>query len=57
MGVHCIMFIGNMWKLLLGSEDVYILKPHLQSVASCARASAAGGSAQMIIEQLYSYTL
>ena len=24
MGVHCIMFIGNMWKLLFGPEDVYI---------------------------------
>ena len=29
----------------------------MQSVASCARASAAGGSAQMTIEQLYSNTL
>ena len=24
VGVHCIMYIGNMWKLLFGSEDVYI---------------------------------
>ena len=29
----------------------------MQSVASCAMASAAGGSAQMTVEQLYSNTL
>ena len=43
MDVHGIMYIGNMWKLLFGPEDVW------------ARASAAGGSAQ--IEQLYINTL
>ena len=54
MGVHCIMYIGNMWKLLFGPENVYIFELVVQlSVASCAKASAAGGSAEMTIEQLF----